>query len=294
MDLLGSAVSNQIKRNQRTFKTVMDSYQTYRRVKDDTAKGLYSEPETPVKTRFNGNVSRYRSIGKHTISMKKIEQVLAAAPGITINEVILTTIGGALRKYLAAKDELPGIPLVGGVPHIKASQRDTKSPSISLMNIALGTDVANAKERLLAVQRANAQSKAYSSAVGSDIVSEITQNTPPIIASLLMKAYSGPLANSSVGTVNNTLISNVSGISVPLYLAGAQLIDILALGPLLPNMGLFHGISTVCDNVTITATGCRKMMPDPAFYAKCLNDSFNDLVKQTVPKKKPRKKKASA
>ena len=61
-------------------------------------------------------------------------------------------------------------------------------------------------------------------------------------------------------------------------------------------LGLFHVISSYCGQFVISATSCRVMMPDPAFYRQCLQESFEELLAaaskaQSV--KKPKSKKAA-
>jgi diacylglycerol O-acyltransferase len=48
---------------------------------------------------------------------------------------------------------------------------------------------------------------------------------------------------------------------------------------------LFHAILSYCGKFNISINACREMMPDPAFYAQCLRESFNELHEATVPKK---------
>ena len=38
--------------------------------------------------------------------------------------------------------------------------------------------------------------------------------------------------------------------------------------------------------ITLSFTACRDQMPDPEFYAQCLQDSFDELKKATAPRKK--------
>ena len=52
------------------------------------------------------------------------------------------------------------------------------------------------------------------------------------------------LAESAV--MFNTIVTNVPGAMDQLYLCGAAQIDAVSLGPLLPNVGLFH---TLCSSV---------------------------------------------
>jgi hypothetical protein len=43
------------------------------------------------------------------------------------------------------------------------------------------------------------------------------------------------------------------------------------------NMGLMNVVTSYRGEVSVTATADREMMPDPAFYAQCLQDSFDQL-----------------
>jgi len=50
------------------------------------------------------------------------------------------------------------------------------------------------------------------------------------------------------------------------------------LGPLMPNTGLFHTVTSTYECLSISFTACRDMMPDPEFYSQCLADSFEELL----------------
>jgi hypothetical protein len=68
-------------------------------------------------------------------------------------------------------------------------------------------------------------------------------------------------------------------------------------GPVQDGLGLFHVISSYCGQFVISATSCRVMMPDPAFYRQCLRDSFDELLAAATAKSTAtpagKKKKAS-
>jgi len=76
----------------------------------------------------------------------------------------------------------------------------------------------------------------------------------------------------------NCVITNVPGPPIPLYNTGAKMVANYGTGPVLDGVGLFHVISSYCGQFVISATSCRVMMPDPAFYAQCLRDSFDELL----------------
>jgi hypothetical protein len=73
------------------------------------------------------------------------------------------------------------------------------------------------------------------------------------------------------------IVSNVRGPDVPLYMAGARLVNYAPISIAVDGMGLnvtgfsYHGTMWIC------AVSCRSMLPDPAFFAECMRESFAEL-----------------
>ena len=65
-------------------------------------------------------------------------------------------------------------------------------------------------------------------------------------------------------------------------------------GPVVDGLGLFHAVGSYCGQFMISATCCRVMMPDPAFYRECMQASFDELLASASASgsKKKRKRKA--
>jgi hypothetical protein len=76
----------------------------------------------------------------------------------------------------------------------------------------------------------------------------------------------------------NTVVTNVPGPQIPLFSGGARLVRMTGLGPVADGMGLIHPIVSYCGELCISFTACREMLPDPAFYASCLHESFDELA----------------
>ena len=47
-------------------------------------------------------------------------------------------------------------------------------------------------------------------------------------------------------------------------------------------IGLFHAVLSYNGAITVSITACREQMPDPSFYAQCLEDSFRELREASV------------
>lgn len=65
-------------------------------------------------------------------------------------------------------------------------------------------------------------------------------------------------------------------------LRGARMVTHFGLAPILDGMGIIHPIFSYCGQITVSFTACREMMPDPDFYAECIQASFDELKAATT------------
>ena len=224
------------------------------------------------QTRFDGKLSPHRVVDAVGLPLAQFAQIRAAVDGTTINDIFLATVGGAIRKYLEAKGELSDKSLVAMVPvSTRGEVKDVEaSNQISLTAIPVASDVGGPLERLRAVHRGSGKSKALNNALGKDLPARLLNILPAAVTRLLV--------TRGLMSVANITVSNVRGPDVPLYLAGARLHSFLPISAIFPGLGLnitgfsYHGTMWVC------AVASRRSMPDPAFFAECLQASFDELV----------------
>jgi len=148
---------------------------------------------------------------------------------------------------------------------------------VSMMTLSIYTDIADPLERLHQVHDECMSSKEYSSAIGARTLTDLTQTIPPRVAALGFRAASQTMLMTGATSPINTIISNVPGPQVPLYMAGARLLCSAGCGPLLDHMGLFHAVLSYHGGISVTVTACRDMLPDPDFYTECIQASFDEL-----------------
>ena len=70
---------------------------------------------------------------------------------------------------------------------------------------------------------------------------------------------------------------------MPLYFAGAKLQLFMPVSIAFDGSGLNITGFSYDGMLWATVTCCRKMMPDPAFFASCMRHEFSDLVKAASP-----------
>jgi len=232
------------------------------------------------RTRFNGTVSGHRVFETLSMNLADIKKIRQDFKGVTVNDAILAIVGGALRRYLQSKDELPEDSLVAMAPVSVRTKGEKRAlgNEVSALSIALGTHIADPLERLQFTHQKAVRSKEVSNAVGAREMSEVSKLAPAMISGISARLYSRLGLANQISPIFNTVVTNVPGPPVPLYMAGARMVNSFALGPVMDSMGLFHGVTSYCGEICITVTACREMLPDPAFYGECLQASFEEML----------------
>jgi WS/DGAT/MGAT family acyltransferase len=254
------------------------------------------------RTRFNRKVSAHRVVEGRSLPLADIKAIRALDPGCKVNDVFLAIIGGALRKYLLAKDDLPKATLTAMAP-ISVRSKDEKGDmgnQVAAMIAPLGTHIEDPTERLRYVHSKTTNSKAMTDAMGARNMTEMSKVSPALWMSLGAQLYTRlGLANRGVGPPFSTVVTNVPGPPVPIYSTGARLESMMGLLCLNDGLGLGHVVQSYCDEATISFTACRELLPDPDFYVQCIETSFKELLAaakalDAAPVAKPAAKKAPA
>ncbi|NND83197.1 MAG: wax ester/triacylglycerol synthase family O-acyltransferase [Gammaproteobacteria bacterium] len=293
LSLLIRSQINAVKKPLRMFNVARSTLPNVAKMAAGLRKGELSRVKYVPRTRFNGRVSPHRVFDAMTVDFENIRTIKNVIEGVTVNDVALSICGGAMRKYLLAKNELPDTSTVAMAP-INVRTKDQQGQAgnqVSQMTVLLRSDIEGAIERLKAVHRGTRDAKELSNAVGAKAMTDITQFVPSTIAASAAKLSSSlGLANQMKPSFNCT-VTNVPGLQVPMYYTGAKMVTSFGLGPVMDSMGVFHAITSYCGQFIISVTACRKMMPDPEFYLQCVRESYDELLtaaKQTQSRKKAR------
>ncbi len=232
-----------------------------------------------AKTRFNARISTNRVTDALIMELAEIKAMRKTLGDVTVNDIMVAIVGGAMRKYLQAKGELPRNSLIAGAPVNVRSERNSESRGnqVSLMRISLATDIADPVAQLQAIHQSAKQSKTFSNAMGASVMMNISEILLPQVLGWGFRAVTMAAARTARPMPCHVVISNVPGPQFPLYLAGAKVHLMMGLGPLLDMMGLFHAVLSGVGRITITFLSCREMMPDPDFYKACLQEAYEEL-----------------
>ena len=234
----------------------------------------------PPRTRFNQSISPHRVVEGRTFDLKEFKSIRALLPEAKVNDVAIAVIGGALNKYLTAKDDLPKSTMTAMAP-ISVRSGDEKGDmgnQVSAMIAPLGTHIADPKERLEYVFGQTSNSKAMTNAIGARTMTEVSKVNPLLYMALGAQLFNRvSLAHRAMPF--NTVVTNVPGPPVHIYSSSARLESMaLSLICLTDGLGLAHVVQSYVDEAYISFTACRSIMPDPEFYSQCLQDSFDELL----------------
>lgn len=242
------------------------------------AGDLLLRPEHLPPTRFNSVVSPHRVFETRRFREADFHRLRALVRGASLDDAVLTVIGGALRQYLLAEGELPDAQSLSAVmlPTADgAAAAATPAPAHpTWRHLALGTHLEDPAQRLAFVR---AQSRAAALAPAADGRAGAVLGSA---AGLALKAWSGQWvgrAGMRLGArtaTANCSVAMLPPLDQPLYLCGARLTYSSAILPIADGLGLALAVSRYDGGVVISPTACRELVPDPALLAQCLRDSF--------------------
>ena len=249
------------------------------------AGDILLRPETIAATRFNSIVSAHRVFETRRFMLEEFKAIRALVEGATVNDAVLAVCGGALRRYLQGEHELPEASLTAIAPfYIRAAGDDgenaqQRKPVLSWVRVRLGTEIEEPVERLAAIRAQTAGSEIVAQALRARELTAIGRHTPAATLALASKMLSR--AAQGIGRrapMANCTITNVPGPLQPLYLCGARMTYFSAIMPIADGMGLVFAVTSYDDRIVISPTSCRELMPDPAHFAQCIRDSFQEYL----------------
>ena len=246
------------------------------------AAGPVAAPFTAPRTSFNATVTGRRSVAFVDVSLGAIKLVKDRT-GVTVNDVVTAVVGGALRRYLEDRGELPDRSLIAAAPvsvHAQTEERGGAT-KVSVMFSSLATDEKDPLARLKAVAAANGQAKEIHRMVGADTLVRWADHFWLNAFGLGARLYSTLHLAEHHPVVHNLILSNVPGPAIPLYMAGARLVGLYPLGPITDGAGLNVTVLSQEDRVGFGLIACPDLIPRIWDLAHAVPAALQELVAAT-------------
>jgi diacylglycerol O-acyltransferase len=229
---------------------------------------------------FNARVGAGRSTGAVLLPMADVLAIKRAVRRVTLNDIAMACVAGALREYLAYHRRLPKRSLASGVPINLRDPADqyVGGNRIGTMIVGLATDIGDPVERLRRIHRYAVAGKKHITALGSGTIMDISDSLAPAVLAESIRAIARASLISEMPVPFHTMISNVPGPPYPLRLGEARLVVPMGFGPIRDNMGLFHIVSSSESMLSLSFCACDRLVPDGTFYQQCLQTAFAALL----------------
>lgn len=232
---------------------------------------------------FNRALTPRRSFATASVELSDLRRV-RAQHGVTLNDVVLAVVSGALRLWMGERGETHAGSLVAGVPVGTDADAPPGAPKrmhgnrVSNLFTTLATDVEDPVERMLQISRVTKESKKVVDTLGPDLLREWVQFTPPAPFSALLNLYSRLRAASRHAPPLNLIVSNVRGPGEVVTIGGAELSDLFSVGPLLEGIGLNVTAWSYAGRMNFSLLSCPDLVEDLRSLSAQVRPALDELL----------------
>jgi diacylglycerol O-acyltransferase / wax synthase len=203
---------------------------------------------------LNPPIGPRRTLLGHSIDVERLLEVKRAWGG-SLNDVALTVVAGALRQLALLRRVAPA-PIKVMVPVSRRGEHElaVMGNRIAFVFITLPVHLRDPLARLQAIREETAAFKETERASGGEaLMSSLGLLPPPLQAPVARYAASARMYN--------LVVSNVPGPRVPVYLLGAECVEVLPAIPLSEGHALSIGVFTLRDRVCFGAYADPEALP---------------------------------
>ena len=201
--------------------------------------------------------------------LKAVKHVL----GGTLNDVVLATVSGALRRFFVQRGLDPDELDIRAMVPVSVRTRDERGMlgnRVSQITAPLPVNLPDAVSRLHAVRATTTGLKESRQALGGEVLTAIGEWTVPnlLVQAVRLAARTRPY---------NLVVTNVPGPQIPLYLLGATMRTAYPVVPLFEGLALVIGLFSYNGGLFWGLNGDWEQLPDLHDFVVFLEESFAEL-----------------
>lgn len=230
-------------------------------------------PATPLN-RTIGAQRRYAVLRVSLADVKAIGKV----HGCSVNDVFLAMCGGALRAYLLRAGALPDVSLLAGVPvSVRRPDDRTMNTQVTMMRVALGTQIEDPVARLLAIHASAIDAKELAQHLNALLPTNPLLPGAPWWGRAASRLWELSGAANYSPPLINVVISNVPGPRTIRYSVGARMLTHFPVSIPAHGTGLNITVQSYAEHFDIGVTACATTMPDLTSFRDDLLRGYIDL-----------------
>jgi diacylglycerol O-acyltransferase len=224
--------------------------------------------QTPINVEV-GPHRRFDWTEMRVADFKAVKNVL----GGTLNDVVLATVAGALRRFFERRGLDPDELEIRAMVPVSVRAHDdhgTLGNRVTQLTAPLPVQLDDPVARLQAVRETTANLKESKQALGGEVLTAISDWTVP---NLLVQA----VRLASRARPYNLIVTNVPGPQVPLYLLGSLMRTAYPVVPLFENLGLVVGLFSYNGGLFWGVNADWEQIPDLHDFILAIEASFVEL-----------------
>jgi diacylglycerol O-acyltransferase / wax synthase len=195
---------------------------------------------------------------------------IAHAHGAKVNDVVLAAVAGGLRELLASRGELIEGLMQRAMVTISLHDEEPgraqgNKPGWMMVPLPLGEPDAVRRLRLIAAET-TARKQKPRPAAGSGIFRFV------VAQRVWYRLF--PRQRSV-----NLVVTNAPGPPVPMYLAGAELLEVFPMMPVMGNLSLVVAVLSYAGQLNVTVVADRDRCPDVAVFIGAVQSGLDDLAR---------------
>lgn len=234
------------------------------------ARETFGEGRAP-RTSLNRPIGPGRTLAIVRSSLDQVKGI-AHAHGATVNDVLLAAVAGGLRSLLGSRGEPVGELILRAFVPVSLHREQAGQARGNLdggMIVPLPVGEPDPVRRL--------------SLIAAETAARKKKSRPPA-GTLFRNAaiQRAVLHHAARQRLMNIYIANVPGPPVPLYLAGAPMLEVFPVVPIMGNVPLGIGALSYAGQFNITVVADRDGCPDAAVFTQGLRAALEELS-QPVP-----------
>jgi WS/DGAT/MGAT family acyltransferase len=237
----------------------------------ETALPYFARPGQ--RAPFNGPFSGERRLTWSECSFAEVRAIRRACGG-TVNDVVLSVLGGALSRYYEAHDigtEDQVARILTPVNVRREDERGSLGNRITMLLVEVPLGLRDPVERLKAVRERTENLKRNHVADGMELVADSLNGLPPMLQALFGALPKPP------NTVGNLVCTNVPGPMIPLYCVGHPLEAHYPLVPIAWEMGVGCAVTSYNQKLYFGLMADAKAAPDVDRLGDFLTQSYVEM-----------------
>jgi diacylglycerol O-acyltransferase len=227
----------------------------------------------PSETPLNRPIGSHRRFDWVDVDLEEVKAIRKALGG-TINDVVLATMTGAVRKFMQHRGVAPeGLDFRVMAPvsiAARTGRSDELSNQVSAWMVTLPLGEPDPRHQLDILQRTTARLKEERNALGGLLWSKLSGLMPATLLALGSKLTWRNLPC-------NMVVTNVPGPARPLHLLGARMLSYRGTLPISNWLGLGTVIVSYDGKLQYGFTADWDLVPDLDVFAACVAEAFADL-----------------